>query len=74
MASEDYRRILPRIEIPVLLAYSGKGLICFPKHGEYMKDHIGDNSRLVIFHECGHCLFLEDPEKFNRELDMFLRS
>lgn len=74
MASEDYRRVLPRIEIPVLLAYSGKGLICFPEHGEYMKDHIGDNSRLIIFPECGHCLFLEAPEKFNRELDMFLRS
>lgn len=72
MAYEDFRPVLPTIQIPVLLAYSGDGLIYGPAHGEYMKEHLGGESRLVIFPGCGHGLFLEDPEKFNRELASFL--
>ena len=39
-----------------------------------MKEHLGGESRLVIFPGCGHGLFLEDPEKFNRELKDFLKD
>jgi pimeloyl-ACP methyl ester carboxylesterase len=29
---------------------------------------------LVIFSDCGHGLFLDDPDKFNAELDTFLNE
>lgn len=74
MAAEDFRNVLPSIKIPVLLAYSGDGLIYGPAHGEYMRDNLGGESKLVIFPGCGHGLFLEDPETFNRELADFLKA
>ena len=74
MAIEDFRGVLPTIKIPVLLTYSGDGLLYGLSHGEYMKEHLGGESRLVIFPGCGHGLFLEDPEKFNRELKDFLKD
>ena len=72
MAIEDFREVLPTIKVPVLLAYSGDGLLYGPDHGKYMKENLGGESKLVIFPGCGHGLFLEDPEKFNRELEDFL--
>lgn len=74
MAAEDFRKVLPSIKIPVLLAYSGDGMIYGPSHGEYMRDNLGGESKLVLFPGCGHGLFLEDPEKFNKELSEFLRA
>lgn len=74
MAIEDFRAVLPTIKVPVLLAYSGDGLIYGPVHGEYMKENLGGESKLVIFPGCGHGLFLEDPEKFNKELGDFLKA
>lgn len=73
MAYEDFRPVLPTIQVPVLLAYSGDGLIYGPAHGEYMQANLGGESKLVIFPGCGHGLFLEDPQKFNRELAAFLQ-
>jgi pimeloyl-ACP methyl ester carboxylesterase len=71
VAAEDFRPVLKDITAPVLLAYSGNGLICTPEHGEYMARNI-KNSKLVIFPECGHGIFLDDPVKFNAELEAFL--
>jgi pimeloyl-ACP methyl ester carboxylesterase len=73
MASEDFRPQLEQIRVPVLLAYSGDGLLYFQVHGEYMRDHI-KNSKLVLYPGCGHGLFLEDPKKFTASLDAFLQE
>jgi pimeloyl-ACP methyl ester carboxylesterase len=70
-ASEDFRPVLKDITVPVLLTYSGNGLICSPEHGEYMAQNI-KNSKLVIFPDCGHGLFMDDPVTFNAELETFL--
>ena len=74
MAIEDFRNVLPTIKVPVLLSYSGDGLLYTPAHGEYMRENLGGDSKLVIFPGCGHGLFLEDPEKFNSELAQFLEE
>jgi pimeloyl-ACP methyl ester carboxylesterase len=71
MAAEDFRPVLKDITAPVLLAYAGDGLVCTPAHGEYMKQNIA-NGKLVIFPGCGHSLFLDEPDKFNAELESFL--
>lgn len=74
LAAGDYRKALPFVKVPVLLAYGGNGLMCTPEHGEYMKDNLGGNSQLIVFHDCGHCLFLEDPSGFNKALSEFLTN
>ncbi|MDR1621706.1 MAG: alpha/beta hydrolase [Synergistaceae bacterium] len=38
-----------------------------------MRDHI-ENSKLILYPGCGHGLFLEDPEKFNADLEAFLQE
>lgn len=71
MAVNDYRDVLPNIQVPVFLAYSGDGLLYGPKHGKYMQENI-PNATLDIFPGCGHGLFLENPEKFNTDYGQFL--
>ena len=73
MAVKDYRNVLPKINIPVLLAYSGDGLLYTPDHGKYMEEHIA-NATLDIFPGCGHGLFFEDYEKFNKDYAEFLKK
>lgn len=71
MAVKDYRKVLPKIEVPTFLAYSGNGLLYYPEHGKYMQENIR-NSVLDIFPGCGHGLMFEDHEKFNKDYLAFL--
>ncbi|MDR1028590.1 MAG: alpha/beta hydrolase [Clostridiales Family XIII bacterium] len=71
VSAEDFRPVLRDITVPALLAYSGNGWICTPETGEYMAQNI-KNSKLVLFPGCGHGLFMDDPDKFNAELETFL--
>jgi pimeloyl-ACP methyl ester carboxylesterase len=73
MCINDYRDILPKIKVPVLLAYAGDSQIQTPGVGEYMKENI-KNSKLVIFEKSGHLLLYEEPEKLNNELKKFVQS
>ncbi|MDO4719562.1 MAG: alpha/beta hydrolase [Peptostreptococcaceae bacterium] len=73
MALGDYREVLPQIDKPTFLAYGDGGDMYGIEHGEYMRDNI-KKSQLVIFHHCGHSLFIEDPERFNREYQKFLHE
>ncbi len=73
MALGDYRDVLPAIDVPAFLPYSNGGDMYNRKHGEYMHENI-KNSTLVIFEDCGHSLFLEDPIKFNAEYENFLNQ
>jgi len=73
MCLSDYRDVLPKISVPVLLAYGG-GSQLFPLGvSEYMKENI-KNSKLVIFEKSGHNILFEEPEKLNRELTEFIQS
>ena len=70
---EDYRAVLPTVNVPAL--------ICFGRHdkffpvaaGEYLKQNL-PQAQMVVFEQSGHCPFLEEPERFNREVDRFLSS
>jgi pimeloyl-ACP methyl ester carboxylesterase len=70
----DYRALLPQIKVPTLILVADSGL--FPKSsmaGVYMRNQI-PNSELVVFKDSGHLLQIEEPEKFNQELERFLHS
>jgi pimeloyl-ACP methyl ester carboxylesterase len=71
MASEDFRPVLKEITAPTLLTYGGNGLLFCKEHGEYMAENI-KNNKLVFFPGCGHALFMEDVDRFNAELEVFL--
>jgi pimeloyl-ACP methyl ester carboxylesterase len=74
MAYEDFRDIVPKITIPVMLAYGEDGFIYFPAHAEWMAAHLSGPSKIVLFPKCGHTLFREAPDKFNEELESFLKD
>jgi pimeloyl-ACP methyl ester carboxylesterase len=74
MSNEDYRAVVPQITVPTLLAYGDDGFEYFQAHGEWMKAHVGGAAKLVMFPGCGHTLFREDPEGFNRALEIFLQE
>ncbi len=71
---QDYMAVLPTITVPTIIFAANSGL--FPKGietGKYMQTAI-PNSRLAVFENTGHMIQLEDPERFNKELESFLRS
>jgi non-heme chloroperoxidase len=70
---KDYREILPSVTVPTLLCFGDDKRVVGAAAGKYLKEKI-TGSRLEIFKNCGHCLFLEKPEYFNMILDRFIES
>ncbi|KAI6085010.1 alpha/beta-hydrolase [Hypoxylon rubiginosum] len=72
-AAMDWRDVIPRIDVPALVV--GARCSLFPAAGlEWIGRQIA-GARTVIFEkeENGyHCMFWENPEKFNRILEEFL--
>ncbi|MFG6147834.1 alpha/beta fold hydrolase [Halobacillus sp. B23F22_1] len=69
----DYRENLSNIDVPALICF-GRDDKFFPvAAGEYIQQKI-PGSKLVPFENSSHCLFLEEPDKFNQELDKFFQS
>jgi pimeloyl-ACP methyl ester carboxylesterase len=69
----DLRPDLAKITIPTLIMHGRKDKICSFELAEQMKASIL-NSHLVIFENSGHSLFLEETQKFNKELIKFARD
>jgi len=67
---QDFRSLLPSIEIPTLIA-----TIDGPRLG-YMEDmqKMIPHSHLEIFKSSGHALFVDQPEKFNSLLEAFIEN
>jgi pimeloyl-ACP methyl ester carboxylesterase len=66
----DLRSDLKKIKIPTLIMHGRKDKICSFDLAEQMKAEIS-NSHIVAFDNSGHSMFLEETEKFNRELIKF---
>ena len=66
----DLRSDLAKIKIPTLIIHGKKDKICSFDLAEQMKAGI-KNSHIVAFENSGHSMFLEETEKFNRELIKF---
>lgn len=65
----DYRESVSNVDVPTLICFGTVGF--FPiGAGEYIQKRI-PGSKLVAFENSSHLLFLEETEKFNRELDAF---
>lgn len=66
----DLRNDLPKITLPTLIMHGKKDKICSFDLAGQMKAGIS-NSTIVAFEKSGHSLFLEETEKFNKELIRF---
>ena len=55
---------------PVLFAYQPES----QPSADFLKLKLGDKLRLELFEGDGHALFVDDPEKFNRVLEDFLKT
>lgn len=69
----DLRSELPKITIPTAIFHGTKDVICEFALAEQMQKGI-KNAYIVKFENSGHGLFIEEMEKFNRELLAFLQK
>ncbi|CAK9174034.1 unnamed protein product [Ilex paraguariensis] len=49
-------------------------VIDLPKNREFLEEHVGENSRLVIIKNAGHAVNLEKPKEFAQHLKAFLAN
>ena len=73
--ARDYRPWLERIDVPLLCMIAGGGApadTATQKAAEIRR--LAPRSRVEVFESCGHALFLDDPARFDRVLDGFLRD
>lgn len=70
---QDYRPVLPQIKVPTLLCFGADEKLVPVAAGEHLQQTM-PNARLVVFENSSHCPFLEEPERFNAEVDRFIQS
>jgi pimeloyl-ACP methyl ester carboxylesterase len=69
----DLRSDLGEIKIPTLIMHGKKDKICSFDLAGQMKDGIA-GSHIIAFEKSGHSLFLEETDKFNKELIRFAKQ
>ncbi len=67
--AQDWRPLLPSIDLPVLITTGGKSG-AFPGC-KYMHEHI-PGARMEVFEKSGHVLFYEEPDRFNAAVAEFV--
>lgn len=69
----DYRSVLERVDVPTLVCVGKAESVLEVESVEYVAEHTPD-ADIEYFSESDHCPFLEQPDRFNRVLDGFVRS
>ncbi|WP_276252884.1 alpha/beta fold hydrolase [Halomontanus rarus] len=69
----DYRAVLTEIDVPTLVCAGADEKWRNVDSVEYAADLIPD-ARFELFEESGHCLTVEQPDRFNRVLSDFVES
>lgn len=70
-SSQDWRPLLPRIDVPVLLAYGTRSQIYPTPVWEYLAEHI-PATVVELFEQSGHSPFWEEPDHFNQVVSKFI--
>jgi microsomal epoxide hydrolase len=65
----DMRPALPKIRIPVLAIMTEKNR----SQAELVRSMVPD-SQAEVFEDAGHCLFVDDADRFNTVLEGFLQK
>jgi len=70
---QDYRPVIPKVDVPALLIF-GRDEKLIPLAGaEYLMKNLPD-ARLEIMENSGHCPFLEEPALFNQTIEQFIKG
>jgi non-heme chloroperoxidase len=69
----DWRDMLPRIDIPVLICAGGEDPQA-PGASAQAAATLIPNATVVTFARSGHCPFIEEPQEFNRALEKFCNN
>ena len=69
----DYRDVLPAIDVPVLVCAGADEKWRSVASVEYAAELV-PNAEFELFEESGHCITVEEPERFNRILREFVES
>jgi pimeloyl-ACP methyl ester carboxylesterase len=69
----DFRESLSKVSVPALLLYGVHSKMTTPANRIFMKTTIPE-AKLVEFEESAHNPMLEEPERFNSEIDMFAHA
>jgi microsomal epoxide hydrolase len=59
-----------KLDRPLMFAYQPDN----QQSADFLKSKLGDKVRLERFEGDGHALFVDDPDKFNRVLDEFMKN
>jgi len=70
IAVKDFAPGLARMDRPVMFMYQPDS----QASADYLKSKLADKLRLEKFEGDGHALFVDDPEKFNRVLEEFVKG
>jgi pimeloyl-ACP methyl ester carboxylesterase len=73
LVNEDLRGMLPDLKIPVLLIWGDRDTETPIDDGRLMEQLIPD-AGLVVFEGAGHFAYLEQPDRFCRIVEVFLRD
>ena len=69
----DHRELLPSVQVPALVCRGAHDAVVDPAIADVCADLL-PNSRLVEFADSGHAPFLDERERFNRELLAFAKD
>lgn len=69
----DYRDVLPRIDVPALVCAGADEKWRSVESVKHAAELL-PNAQFELFEESGHCLTIEEPEKFNRVVSNFIAS
>ena len=69
----DYRDVLPNIDVPTLVCAGADEKWRGVANVRYAAELI-PNARFELFEQSGHCITVEEPDRFNRVLAEFLDS
>jgi pimeloyl-ACP methyl ester carboxylesterase len=70
--AHDASAVLGEIDVPTLITFGARDLVCSPRFAEPLARGIG-GSELVVFDHLSHAGLHEDPETFNRATLDFLQ-
>jgi pimeloyl-ACP methyl ester carboxylesterase len=73
IVNEDLRGLLPRLHLPVLLVW-GDGDTETPLADGRLMERLIPDAGLVVFEGAGHYAYLEQPGRFCRIVEVFLRD
>jgi non-heme chloroperoxidase len=69
----DYAHVLAKLKVPVLISHGTAETVALPSAAEYALQNC-PKAKLSWYEGCGHAPFVEDPDRFNRELAAFARA